>query len=80
MNGLRYWYLKHFNPDKALEELRAPPSNEFVVVQDGPATWVRVPVEKLDEYMHHLKERGDTCLETYKKYTEGRGPQAEVRE
>ncbi len=71
MNSFRYWYLKHFNPDKALEELRTPADGEYVVVHDCPSTWVRVRTDELDEYMRYLKDRGVICLEAYRKYAEG---------
>ena len=71
MNSFRYWYLKHFNPDKALEELRAPADGEYVVVHDGPSTWVRIRAEELYEYMRYLKDRSEICMEEYRKYAEG---------
>jgi hypothetical protein len=67
MNSFRYWYLKHFNPDKALEELRAPADGEYVVVHDGPSTWVRIRAEELDEYMRYLKDRGEIYMTEYEK-------------
>jgi hypothetical protein len=72
MNRIRYWYLKHINPDKALEELSRPAKGDFVVVHDGPSTWVRVRAEELDEYMRYLKDKGELCLEEYRKYAEGK--------
>ena len=71
MNSFRYWYLKHFNPDRALEELRKPVEGAYVVVHDGPSTWVRVRADELDEYMRYLKEKGMIYLEAYRKYAEG---------
>ena len=68
MNSFRYWYLKHFNPDKALEELRKPVDGNFVVVQDGPSTWVRIRAEELDEYMRYLENKEEICMTEYKKY------------
>ncbi len=72
MNRFRYWYLKHVDPEKALEELRAPREGAYVVVQDGPGTWVRVPAERLDEYMHYLKEKAEIYTEEYRRYVAGR--------
>ena len=67
MNSFRYWYLKHFDPDKALEELRKPVEGAYVVVHDGPSTWVRVRAEELDEYMRYLKDKEEICMTEYEK-------------
>ncbi len=69
MNRLRFWYLKRFNGDALYEELSKPVEGDFVVVHDGPSTWVRIRAEELDEYMRYLKEKGDICLEAYGKYS-----------
>ena len=72
MNRIRYWYLKRINPDKALEELSRPAKGDFVVVHDGPSTWVRVRAEELDEYMRYLKDKADYCMRAYNNYIKNR--------
>ena len=70
MNSFRFWYLKHFNPDKALEELRKPVEGVYVVVQDGPNTSVRIKEEELGEYVRYFKDKSDYCLAAARKCAE----------
>ena len=73
MNGLRYWYLKHFNPDKALEELRKPVDGDFVVIQDGPNTSVRIRAAELETYTRYFMDKGERYARAYKEYLKAKG-------
>ena len=72
MNSFRYWYLKHFNPDKALEELRAPAEGEYIIIRDGPVSSVRIRVDRLDEYVRYMKEKSEYCSRAYEEYLKNR--------
>ena len=70
MNSFRYWYLKHFNSDRALEELSKPVDGNFVVVQDGPNTSVRIREEEIEGYMKYFKDKSEYCLAAYRTCAE----------
>ncbi len=73
MNRFRYWYLKHVDPERALEELRKPVDGNFVVIQDGERTAVRVRVEELEGYARYFKEKARIYADAYEKYCTGSG-------
>lgn len=70
--GIRSWYMKHFDRARFEEELRRPADGNFVTIQDGPSTWVRVREEELDEYMRYLKDKADYCMRAYNNYIKNR--------
>ncbi len=70
MTNFRLWYLKHFDRDALLDELRKPVEGNFVVIQDGPNTSVRVRAEELEEYVRYYREKAEYCARAYERYKE----------
>ncbi len=68
MNRLRFWYLRRFNEHALYEELSKPVEGDFVVIQDGPNTSVRVREEELESYVRYYREKGEYCARAYEEY------------
>jgi|ACXJ01.1.fsa_nt_gi hypothetical protein len=54
--SIRFWYYKHFNRAKLLEELSKPADGDYVAVTEGNMV-TRVRRDELEEYMRYVKER-----------------------
>ncbi len=67
MNGLRFWYLKHFKEEALYDELSGPAEGNYVVVQDGPNTSVRVRAEELESYAKYFTEKATRYTEAYER-------------
>ncbi len=55
--SIRFWYYRHFNRAKLLEELSKPAEGDYVAVTEGNMV-TRVRRDDLEEYMRYAKERG----------------------
>jgi hypothetical protein len=55
--GIRFWYYRHFNREKLLEELSKPAEGDYVAVTEGNMV-TRVRRDELEEYMRSIRERG----------------------
>ncbi len=54
--SIKFWYYRHFNRAKLLEELSKPAEGDYVAVKEGNMV-TRVRREELDEYMNFVKEK-----------------------
>ncbi len=54
--GIKFWYYRHFNREKLLEELSKPAEGDYVAVTEGNMV-TRVRRDELEEYMRSVKER-----------------------
>ncbi|MEM0154946.1 MAG: hypothetical protein QW814_03890 [Methanothrix sp.] len=54
--GIKFWYYKHFNREKLLEELSKPVDGDYVAVIEGNMV-TRVRKDELEEYMRSIREK-----------------------
>ena len=54
--SIKFWYYKHFNRAKLLQELSKPAEGDYVAVTEGNMV-TRVRKDELEEYMRYVKEK-----------------------